>query len=328
MGCEYKLVLDALNIIQNIINCGNEGAFQHLKFVSKNVEAMVMIIISNQLLSVDHATTYLNNLIDTYFNSKTIIELNYELFRQQRNLSLINSFFYSFESYDYGWIKIKDIILLFPNTETIEIRSINICSSVLDDLLSYLQKEPESYKLDILIYVRKYSKSLMEKFATSYKEKFNEINFEYSYQADTLRIRIRSKTKVDKLTMHYETLYIGNTQKAITPISDQRSEWTVFITTSPNELVKPETIQCVTYYLHPTCSPSAITLAKSPFLLKGQGWGYFHVRVNIKFHQQCNRKDLFCSHLLNFDKPLTIYRITEITIEEYYNENKRLLDGL
>ena len=109
-----------------------------------------------------------------------------------------------------------------------------------------------------------------------------------------------------------ENLYIGNTQKKCDQKYYDHKEaydWTMFISSSKDKLIKPESIKQVTYYLHKTFKKSTQIVKKAPFTLKRRGWGYFLVKAKIEFLDKYNRKDLYCSHMLDLYDPVTMTHI-------------------
>ena len=85
----------------------------------------------------------------------------------------------------------------------------------------------------------------------------------------------------------------------------------MFISSSKEKLIKPKSIQKVTYYLHPTFHPSTIENDKPPFYLKRLGWGVFDVRAKIEFKAMYNKKDISCTHELDFDHYASITPIND-----------------
>ena len=111
-----------------------------------------------------------------------------------------------------------------------------------------------------------------------------------------------------------EDLYIGNLHKQCEISYYHNKEahnWTMFISSSKDKLVKPTSIKQVTYYLHETFRPSREIITKSPFTLKKRGWGWFLIKAKIEFLDEYNRKDLYCSHMLDFDHSVAMTHINK-----------------
>ena len=61
-------------------------------------------------------------------------------------------------------------------------------------------------------------------------------------------------------------------------------------------------IESVTIQLHPTFSPSTVTLTESPFQVRRVGWGTFGISAEIKFKPQWHRSPLSVFWMLQFDQ--------------------------
>ena len=111
-----------------------------------------------------------------------------------------------------------------------------------------------------------------------------------------------------------EDLYIGNLHKEC-EISyyhnKEAHDWIMFVSSSKDKLVKPQSIKQVTYYLHETFRPSQQIIKKSPFTLKKRGWGWFLIKAKIEFLDEYNREDLYCSHMLNFNHSVAMTHIDQ-----------------
>eukprot|EP01084_Bolivina_argentea_P201592 344573_1 len=121
-------------------------------------------------------------------------------------------------------------------------------------------------------------------------------------------------------------LYIGNLHELEETTARNRHNWTMFISTSKQELIKPKTIKEVIYYLHPTFHPSECTERESPFYLRRLGWGTFAVEAKIIFKNKYKRKDCFTSHGLSFSRYASITQIDlnqSTRIKDLYAEDDR-----
>ena len=81
-----------------------------------------------------------------------------------------------------------------------------------------------------------------------------------------------------------EDLFIGNLHHMSTggPHARNVHVWTMFVSTSPFEIIPPKSVAKVTYHLHETFSPRKIPVTEPPFYLQRRGWGYFDVRADIE----------------------------------------------
>jgi hypothetical protein len=61
-------------------------------------------------------------------------------------------------------------------------------------------------------------------------------------------------------------------------------------------------IESVTVQLHPTFSPSTVTLTEAPFQVRRVGWGTFGISAEIKFKPQWHRSPLSVFWMLQFDQ--------------------------
>eukprot|EP01083_Nonionella_stella_P123429 371906_1 len=115
-----------------------------------------------------------------------------------------------------------------------------------------------------------------------------------------------------KISALKEELYIGNLHDA----HGNNQYWTMFVSTSPTDVVPPSSISRVTYYLHPTFQPNMITVFESPFYLSRIGWGYFEVKADIIFKNDTgtdrisNSEPLIrASHSIHFGCPLVSHHV-------------------
>lgn len=119
----------------------------------------------------------------------------------------------------------------------------------------------------------------------------------------------------------YEDLYIGNLHKLA---GVNRHIWTMFVSASKHKLLSPQSIEHIIYEIHPSYRQTIYKVSKAPFLLKKGARGSFEVKATIKFKEQYHRKDIICSHDLNYKHYATLTHIEdEKTIKakqgfEYY----------
>ena len=89
---------------------------------------------------------------------------------------------------------------------------------------------------------------------------------------------------------------VGNRHQ-LTP-DGKRHEWTMFVTPESHDVA----IKSVTYTLHPTFTPAAVTIAHEQdphFTLRRIGWGTFEVGVRVDFAD--GRPSMAVQHDLSFD---------------------------
>jgi len=118
----------------------------------------------------------------------------------------------------------------------------------------------------------------------------------------------KTDEKAENATGDAEEIYVGNLHESIQG-GDQgknRHVWTMFVSAAKDKLVAPESVQEVKYVLHPTFTPSEVTVKEAPFYLKRVGWGTFEVGAVIKFKKSAKRKALQCAHELDFEHAVSM----------------------
>jgi hypothetical protein len=98
-----------------------------------------------------------------------------------------------------------------------------------------------------------------------------------------------------------EALSVDNVSKYL---GNEQWEWTIFVK-APASVVKD--VQAVEYRLHPTFSPSVVTVTEPgsqemPFGLRRTGWGVFEVAVKVTFRDGRTTR---LTHMLKFVPPDT-----------------------
>jgi len=84
------------------------------------------------------------------------------------------------------------------------------------------------------------------------------------------------------------------------PMKTQNThEWAMFVGEEKTSK-KNMAIRQVTYYLHPTFTPTVIACDFPPFVLRRVGWGTFAIRCQISFHPQYRKEPINMSHTLVF----------------------------
>ena len=98
-------------------------------------------------------------------------------------------------------------------------------------------------------------------------------------------------------------------------IGNDRWEWTVFVRAVPSTIRE---IQSVEYQLHPTFTPSVVTVTETsnpqmPFGLTRTGWGVFEIRIKVMFRDGRTTR---LTHMLTFEPPDTLPCLPEVTVEQ------------
>jgi hypothetical protein len=115
-----------------------------------------------------------------------------------------------------------------------------------------------------------------------------------------------------------DSLKAGNVSKYL---GKDSWEWTIFVT-GPDSVLRQ--ISSVQYSLHPTFTPSLVTVSamgdpKMPFRLTRVGWGVFTVGIQVVFRDGRTTR---LSHMLSFVPAATPPCLPDITLDE---EHYRML---
>jgi len=122
--------------------------------------------------------------------------------------------------------------------------------------------------------------------------------------------------KKDDEKLVQEELFIGNLwrYRKQAPKASEESRrckhiWVMFLSTSPTDIIPPETVKSVEYQLHPTYVIDKLTKNKSPFILRRSGWGRFDIGVRIIFKH--DRNTIFVQYPLQFNVPLASMSLSD-----------------
>ncbi|KAI9140319.1 yeats family-domain-containing protein [Paraphysoderma sedebokerense] len=131
-------------------------------------------------------------------------------------------------------------------------------------------------------------------------------------------IRLLSLIKI-----HHRKLYIGNTHSysldsSSIPLSSSSWSsnvhlWTFFVRMDKEE---EKYIERVVVKLHPTFSPSTVTLTRPPFQVRRLGWGYFTIRSEIYFQKSWRKDPLLVYWTLDFNGDGNVEEIDVEFVEE------------
>jgi len=121
-----------------------------------------------------------------------------------------------------------------------------------------------------------------------------------------------------------EDLFIGNLWKYRKKTANVNEEtrrckhlWVMFLSTSPTDIIPPQTVKSVEYQLHPTYVIDKLTKNQSPFILRRSGWGRFDIGVRIIFKN--NRNSMFVQYPLQFHTPLATMSLSDQRQLKKYN---------
>jgi len=112
-----------------------------------------------------------------------------------------------------------------------------------------------------------------------------------------------------------EDLYIGNLHYANTAHARNNHSWTMFISSSPTDVVPTASVKSVLWHLHETFRPRRVKQTEPPFYLSRRGWGYFEVRADITFKAgfgptgKHNKRLLTATHSIHFGSPLCSHHV-------------------
>eukprot|EP01084_Bolivina_argentea_P193228 331536_1 len=178
-GRKYKYILKALRIIDD----ANEQCISY-KDISNSVK-LVSHFLSSMLTEYEQChylknDYYAQNMVNRYFENKKSININWN------TLSFLSDLFFDLFYYsEYEWIKLKELNILFPNIQTVEVQNIHLCSLTLDTILNYLSNHKTTIK-EIKIYNIKANSSLTVLSAgTKYAPKFKCQNWDIVIETRT-----------------------------------------------------------------------------------------------------------------------------------------------
>jgi transcription initiation factor IIF auxiliary subunit len=118
------------------------------------------------------------------------------------------------------------------------------------------------------------------------------------------------------MTKQSFTLTVGNSSQKL---QDNKYEWTCFVESST-----ANTINKVTFKLHPTFKVNTITVNQSPFQITRVGWGTFPIGIDIEFTdskiQQLNWN-------LRFDKNSSVNVIHSVNIPDTKLQRNQLVSS-
>eukprot|EP01084_Bolivina_argentea_P207850 354546_1 len=173
-GYEYGDVLKALKTIENITN-KQTTILKNSDHIVAPI-SLVIRVLSNQLAkklsgysSFLKQNRYLNDLCQVYFGNKRKIEIYYTNFRKYTPL---RKFFFHAH---LEWVDMRLIDALFPNLNDIDLKGINLCAFIMDDILKYLKNEAKLKVISISAWC--HSDLSVKQAVIKYEEKFKNIKY-------------------------------------------------------------------------------------------------------------------------------------------------------
>eukprot|EP01084_Bolivina_argentea_P248808 416275_1 len=206
-GTEYKIILDAIKIIQRLING------ELLTDLAENMKILIIKIIEEQLshkissyepfYSLDD---YSKNLINIYFHNVKTITL-------RGCMTNDYSWFFNFiTGSERDWIKLNAYIIsiLFPNIENILLGDTTLCSALLEDILSSFNIQNTNSKLNRIIIAPNKNDGMHVSCAISkYEQRFKEQQLEIT-TGPVLTYMCGIRIKGDNVMVRRLTKYIVN----------------------------------------------------------------------------------------------------------------------
>eukprot|EP01084_Bolivina_argentea_P241235 405028_1 len=142
IGKGYAELLHSLRTIDNILNGQIFNEYSQIALTRKIIEHQLSTKSEQyrpfkSLLKNPYGTI----IVDTYFNNKKILTVNYA------NKSSYMFLHDSFLKTEYEWINIVLIAMLFSNIELIKVENVQLSSKIFDDILEYLKTNHNDIKL-------------------------------------------------------------------------------------------------------------------------------------------------------------------------------------
>lgn len=131
----------------------------------------------------------------------------------------------------------------------------------------------------------------------SLEDEILKANFDH-YQKRSIEVA-KDLELFKKLKFHHGKIILGNHHELVgRDDSDNVHKWTLFVR---QDGFTEKIIKSVIVKLHPTFTPSQITLSHSPFEMTRLGWGVFLINLEIHFKIETNLKPLKVQHCLSFE---------------------------
>eukprot|EP01084_Bolivina_argentea_P304190 525276_1 len=146
-------------------------------FLIKNIENDIYIqdlkgeitILLNQALTNNNSKNEAND----YCLNKEKVKFNFKNMKQNKDSYLFNKFYRP----QYGWIKLKQMNLLFPRIKHIHIKNINLTTYILQNILQHLRHAKTKIKEIRIRNLHKNGLSISQA-VSQYEDDFNAIHFD------------------------------------------------------------------------------------------------------------------------------------------------------
>lgn len=172
----------------------------------------------------------------------------------------------------------------------------------------------------LMIYECFISKEVLLSFSKVKTQEFLGLNVECIYNMDSVLAQIKygmSKraAKVETDIELCEELYIGNLHRLAAAHHRNNHCWTMFVSSSPCDVVPPVSVMSVTWHLHETFRPRRVIKKDPPFYLSRRGWGYFNVQADITLKPEFYSKYgdhpivIRAVHSIHFGSPLMTHHL-------------------
>jgi len=84
------------------------------------------------------------------------------------------------------------------------------------------------------------------------------------------------------------------------PDTKRSNKWSMQLSINDGSECIGRFVESVVYELHPTYKVNIIKTSKAPFTLTRCAWGYFQVKMTIKFRREWNQPEVVLKHMLKF----------------------------
>eukprot|EP01084_Bolivina_argentea_P215562 365976_1 len=212
-GYEYQSILKALEFLTIITRNRDVEMIE----IDEKMQTLIISIIHHQLSLTDSSYSpfkslnpYAKTMIDTFFKQKRSgIEFHYNLMKEPKWKWFCHEFYYS----KYEWIKLKNIIKIFPNLNEIHVYGIQLNESMFDQLLHQLQDSTNKLSLQKIFFF-KYTEinHTTSWFVDKYQQTFEEIGWKLfnELEYDQLVIKSKQRDEQDQLCKKYGIHMVGD----------------------------------------------------------------------------------------------------------------------
>eukprot|EP00743_Colponemidia_sp_Colp-15_P003865 GILK01004171.1.p1 GENE.GILK01004171.1~~GILK01004171.1.p1 ORF type:complete len:238 (-),score=30.03 GILK01004171.1:244-957(-) len=127
-----------------------------------------------------------------------------------------------------------------------------------------------------------------------------EVAFPAAYQTRKVETE-EEEQRLRERQLHSKKLYVGNRHERTRDDTARGNihRWTFFVHLDDTE-DETEFIDRVVIRLHPTFTPSTLTMRTPPYAVTRLGWGIFTIQARIMFKSKWNKEPMDVSWMLDF----------------------------